>query len=79
MPKPASRRSIDYLNGVETLIHTDFDLPGVLPIVWQRVYRSDFDANDSDGPLGARWMAPYASRFEEHGEELAYYDDAAAN
>ncbi|RMC90818.1 sugar-binding protein [Aquitalea palustris] len=74
--KPASPRSIDYLNGVETLIHTDFTLPGVMPIVWQRVYRSDFDANDADGPLGARWMAPFSSRFEENGEALVYYDDA---
>lgn len=71
-----SKHSINYLNGVETLTHTDFSLPGVLPIQWDRVYRSDFAANDAAGPLGARWVMPYGMRFERDGDALKYYDDA---
>ncbi|MCL1960352.1 MAG: DUF6531 domain-containing protein, partial [Desulfovibrionaceae bacterium] len=35
---------------------TDFELPGALPIVWQRIYVS---ANARQGALGAGWSLPF--------------------
>ncbi|MBA4710205.1 RHS repeat-associated core domain-containing protein [Aquitalea aquatica] len=69
-----SGHAIGYAFGEETFEHTDFSLPGVLPIVWSRRYRSDFAANDQLGELGARWTLPYLSRFDIDGGQLKYHD-----
>ncbi|MGN8063966.1 RHS repeat-associated core domain-containing protein, partial [Ralstonia sp. 22111] len=63
-PAPAgSSRSISFATGDETLSHTDFILPGLFHIEWTRTYRSSLVAYD-DGPLGARWMTDYTTRFD---------------
>ena len=72
----ASPNSIGYVLGEESLQHTDFSLPGVLPIIWTRQYRSNFDGNDARGDLGARWGVAYGARFDIEGEALKHHDDS---
>ncbi|MGC0155749.1 DUF6531 domain-containing protein, partial [Chromobacterium vaccinii] len=72
----ASPQSIGFALGEESLQHTDFSLPGVLPIVWTRQYRSNFDGNDQHGELGARWSVVYAVRLDIDGEQLKLHDDS---
>jgi len=73
-PGTASARSISLSLGAETLTHTDFELPGALPITWSRTYRSDLGAYDN-GVLGARWITPYTTQLDiellEDGREGA--------
>ena len=35
-----------------------------------------FDANDENGPLGARWITPYTTRFDIEADKLVYHDAA---
>ena len=62
-PAPATKSSISYITGAETVTHTDFVLPAPLPIAWDRTYRSNLGAYDQ-GWLGARWLTPYSSRVD---------------
>jgi RHS repeat-associated protein len=62
-PGSATARSISLSLGAETLTHTDFELPGALPITWSRTYRSDLGAYDQ-GVLGARWITPYTTQLD---------------
>nr|WP_182774203.1 DUF6531 domain-containing protein [Pseudomonas monteilii] len=64
--------SISYALGSETISHTDFTLPGVFPIDWNRTYRSTLGAYD-DGPFGARWITPFSSRFDLTDDQLVYH------
>ncbi|WP_080422480.1 RHS repeat-associated core domain-containing protein [Burkholderia ubonensis] len=65
--------SIDYAFGDETFSHTDFDLPGALPVVWERTYRSRLSAYDG-GELGARWITPYTTRIDIKGDQWILRD-----
>ncbi|MGN6668872.1 MAG: DUF6531 domain-containing protein, partial [Trinickia sp.] len=77
-PAQATPRSIGFALGDETIEHVDFTIGGPMPIVWQRTYRSFFDANDEHGPLGARWITPYTTRFDiREAESKLIYHDAA--
>jgi RHS repeat-associated protein len=67
-PAPATKSSISYITGAETVTHTDFVLPAPLPIAWDRTYRSNLAAYDQ-GSLGARWLTPYSSRVDVVGED----------
>ncbi|MCD5995956.1 RHS domain-containing protein [Pseudomonas sp. CDFA 602] len=63
------------LGGADEL---DFELPGVLPIDWQRVYNSRDERRD--GLLGAGWSVPYEVHvyIDPHpdgGERLTYVDE----
>ncbi|WP_407971109.1 RHS repeat-associated core domain-containing protein [Burkholderia pyrrocinia] len=69
----ASPASIDFAFGDETFTHTDFELPGALPLVWARTYRSRLSAYD-DGELGARWLTPYTTRIDVDGDTWFYRD-----
>ncbi|MBR8458671.1 RHS repeat protein [Burkholderia dolosa] len=69
----ASPGSIDFAFGDETFTHTDFELPGALPLVWARTYRSRLSAYD-DGELGARWLTPYTTRIDVEGDTWFYRD-----
>ncbi|WP_244321916.1 RHS repeat domain-containing protein, partial [Burkholderia reimsis] len=60
--------------GDESFTHTDFVIPGVMPVEWARTYRSNFGAHDGQGPLGPRWTTPYHVAFEAKGDELVYHD-----
>ncbi|MBK4995777.1 RHS repeat protein [Pseudomonas sp. S37] len=64
--------SISYALGSETISHTDFTLPGVFPIDWNRTYRSTLGAYD-DGPFGARWVTPFSSRFDLTDNRLVFH------
>ncbi|BAX59554.1 RHS repeat-associated core domain-containing protein [Burkholderia stabilis] len=69
-----SPASIDFAFGDETFSHVDFELPGALPLVWARTYRSRLSAYDN-GELGARWITPYTTRIDiKHGQWI--YRDA---
>ncbi|QRR05248.1 RHS family protein [Burkholderia sp. MS455] len=60
--------------GDESFTHTDFVLPGVIPVEWARTYRSNFDAHDEQGPLGPRWTTPYHVAFEAKGDGFVFHD-----
>ncbi|WP_085623233.1 MULTISPECIES: RHS repeat-associated core domain-containing protein [unclassified Pseudomonas] len=64
--------SISFALGSETISHTDFALPGVFPINWNRTYRSTLGAYDHS-PFGARWITPFSSRFDLAGNTLVYH------
>ncbi|VWB48647.1 RHS repeat-associated core domain-containing protein [Burkholderia lata] len=68
-----SPASIDFAFGDETFTHTDFELPGALPLVWARTYRSRLSSYD-DGELGARWLTPYTTRIDVDGDKWFYRD-----
>ncbi|KAA0079619.1 sugar-binding protein [Paraburkholderia sp. T12-10] len=75
-PAQESGRSVGFALGDEKIEHVDFSIAGPMPIVWQRTYRSFFDANDDEGPLGARWITPYTTRFDIEESKLVYHDAA---
>ncbi|MBN3816369.1 RHS repeat protein [Paraburkholderia sp. Se-20369] len=60
--------------GDESFAHTDFVLPGVVPVEWARTYRSNFGVHDEQGPLGPRWTTPYHAGFVAQGDMLVYHD-----
>ncbi|WP_080419960.1 RHS repeat-associated core domain-containing protein [Burkholderia ubonensis] len=68
-----SPASIDFAFGDERFSHVDFDLPGALPLVWERTYRSRLSAYDK-GELGARWITPYTTRIDIDGGQWRYRD-----
>ncbi|MHC8945436.1 type VI secretion system tip protein TssI/VgrG [Advenella incenata] len=65
--------SIGFDVGDERIAQSDFSLSGAFPISWDRVYRSNFSANDEDGPLGPRWITPFTLFIQESAQGLAYY------
>ncbi|WP_322083528.1 RHS repeat-associated core domain-containing protein [Burkholderia sp. BCC1972] len=69
----ASTASIDFAFGDETFSHVDFDLPGAMPLVWERTYRSRLSAYDN-GELGARWITPYTTRIDIKNGQWIYRD-----
>ncbi|KVN23049.1 sugar-binding protein [Burkholderia stagnalis] len=73
-PSVATKRSVGFALGDERLEHHDFTVPGVLPMVWTRTYRSFFDANDAQGELGARWITPYTTRIDVRRDGFVYHD-----
>ncbi|WP_230684593.1 RHS repeat-associated core domain-containing protein [Burkholderia cepacia] len=72
-PKGASIGSIDFAFGNERFSHTDFDLPGALPLVWERTYQSRLSTYDN-GELGARWITPYTTRVDISNGQWLYRD-----
>ncbi|KVN25971.1 sugar-binding protein [Burkholderia pyrrocinia] len=74
----ASGASISFAFGDETFTHTDFELPGALPVVWARTYRSRLAGYDR-GELGARWLTPYMTRIDIRDEKWVYCDSTGRN
>ena len=74
--KGVSIGSISYSFGDETFSHADFELPGAMPVVWMRVYRSRLA---DDGELGARWLSPYMTRIDVRGGKWIYSDSTGRN
>ncbi|AJK48947.1 RHS repeat-associated core domain-containing protein [Burkholderia plantarii] len=74
--QPANRgpHAISYALGDESFTHTDFVLPGIVPIEWARTYHSNFGAHDEAAPLGPRWTTPYHVSFESRGDGWLYHD-----
>ncbi len=58
-----TQNSIGFALGEERIGQVDFSLPGVMPLVWNRVYRSNLITYDK-GPLGARWTNNYLTRID---------------
>ncbi|WP_230953246.1 RHS repeat-associated core domain-containing protein [Burkholderia stagnalis] len=65
--------SIDFAFGDERFSHIDFELPGALPLVWERTYRSRLSSYDN-GELGARWITPYTTRIDVKNGQWMYHD-----
>lgn len=74
----ASAGSISYAFGDETFSHADFELPGAMPVVWIRVYRSRLAGYDA-GELGARWLSPYMTRIDVRDDKWIYSDSTGRN
>ncbi|UVL59531.1 DUF6531 domain-containing protein [Pseudomonas sp. B21-032] len=70
--KAGTQCSISFAMGSETIVHTDFELPGTFPLVWNRTYRSSLSAFDNN-PFGARWITPFSSRFDLSEDQLTYH------
>ncbi|WP_034388204.1 RHS repeat-associated core domain-containing protein, partial [Comamonas composti] len=76
--------SISYATGSETIVHTDFELPGLMPIVWSRTYYSRLGAYDppqiggtaAPAYLGARWITPYTTRIDQLADGSLLYHGA---
>ena len=64
---------INMANGEELFTAVDFDLPGPLPLQWQRLYRSSASATRSE--LGHGWYHPFAHRLHIDGDQVLYQDD----
>ncbi|NWD83074.1 RHS domain-containing protein [Pseudomonas reactans] len=64
--------NISFAMGSETIVHTDFQLAGVFPLEWNRTYRSSLSAFDNSS-FGARWITPFASRFDLNEDQLTYH------
>lgn len=76
--------SISFATGSETFVHTDFALPGHMPIVWSRTYHSRLAAYDhsqddsghggTSARLGARWTSAYTTRIDQAADgSLRYF------
>ncbi|STQ89885.1 Cell wall-associated polypeptide CWBP200 [Iodobacter fluviatilis] len=66
--------SIGFALGEESFSHTDFVLPGVMPIVWARTYNSRLACFDQSSQ-GARWLTPFHTRFDLSDDGMVYIDD----
>jgi RHS repeat-associated protein len=80
----ATTGSISFATGSETFVHTDFTLPGHMPIVWSRTYHSRLATYDqlerqsgqagTSAYLGARWTSPYTTRIDQAADgTLSYF------
>ncbi|MDZ4358339.1 MAG: DUF6531 domain-containing protein, partial [Variovorax sp.] len=78
--------SISFATGSETITHTDFALPGHMPIVWRRTYYSRLGAYDAPvhaasqsampAYSGARWITPYTTRIDQAANGSLVYHAA---
>ncbi|WP_432422939.1 RHS repeat-associated core domain-containing protein [Variovorax boronicumulans] len=79
-----TNNSISFATGSETFVHTDFALPGHMPIVWSRTYHSRLAAYDhsqaesghagTSACLGARWTSAYTTRIDQAADgSLSYF------
>ena len=75
-PEPSRRCEqgcpIGMTSGEERLAQTDFTLPGPIPVVWERVYRSG--TSDRDGPIGYGWSTPVSERLRVTGDQVVLED-----
>jgi RHS repeat-associated protein len=78
--------AISFATGSETISHTDFALPGLMPIVWSRTYYSRLSAYDTrvhaatqsatPAYLGARWITPYTTGIDQAADGSLMYHAA---
>ena len=78
--------SISFATGSETITHTDFALPGHMPVAWRRTYYSRLGACDAPvhaasqsampAYLGARWTTPYTTRIDQAADGGLVYHAA---
>jgi RHS repeat-associated protein len=67
---PVSKEPVDLASGVYKYYHTDLTIPGLMPLVFQRVYRSE--NNGSPGRLGVGWTDSYDYRIRADGGDLSF-------
>ncbi|MCG6969634.1 MAG: DUF6531 domain-containing protein [Gammaproteobacteria bacterium] len=66
-----NHRGINLVNGEELLTQTDIDLPGPIPLLWQRTYRT---SHRKDFGLGIGWTSQMLSRLELRENEIIFQD-----
>ena len=69
----ATGNQINFALGSETVVHTDFSLPGPFSIEWTRTYNSRLDKLDN-GILGARWLTEFTTCIDVLGKGLVFHD-----
>ncbi|MCI0151580.1 type VI secretion system tip protein VgrG [Paraburkholderia sediminicola] len=69
--KTTSDHPVDVATGQKVLGQDDFTLPGRIPIVWSRSYRS---TDQRTGSLGVAWKLPYATEVRTAPAGLVYFD-----
>mgnify|MGYP000691878661 CR=1 FL=1 len=62
---------VDVATGRVYHTNTDFELPGPIPVVWERTYYSDAAV---DGPLGYNWHHSYNLGIHPLGDEASCSD-----
>jgi YD repeat-containing protein len=62
---------IDVATGEFVDWRNDFSIPGVLPLVFERVYRTQSEAA---GLLGVKWSNTWSQRLRQEGESVNFYD-----
>lgn len=62
---------ISMISGEELLALTDCSLPGPVPFVWTRTYRS---SHTRDTGLGCGWTHTGSERLELHSQQVMYHD-----
>ena len=63
--------TISMVSGEGLLEQVDFELPGPLPLVWSRTYRT---SHAKDTGLGPGWSAPYFARLCVSAKQIMYTD-----
>ncbi|WP_027821162.1 DUF6531 domain-containing protein, partial [Paraburkholderia bannensis] len=69
--KTTTAQPVDVATGQKVMVHTDFGLPGRMPINWGRSYRSE---DQRAGAVGVAWRLPYSTEIRRDGSQLTYYD-----
>jgi YD repeat-containing protein len=64
------REPVDAATGRVYHTNTDFELPGPIPIVWERTYYSDAEV---DGPLGYNWHHSYNMGIRELVDDIILF------
>ncbi|MGD8592369.1 MAG: DUF6531 domain-containing protein [Gammaproteobacteria bacterium] len=67
----ADHCTISLVSGEEILKQTDFELPGPIPLQWQRTYRT---SHSRDFGLGIGWTSVLLSRLDLRENEIIYCD-----
>ena len=62
---------ISIISGEKVLPQIDFELPGPIPLLWQRVYRS---SHSKDLGLGVGWTSTLLARLDLRENEIIYCD-----
>jgi RHS repeat-associated protein len=67
----ANQYDISLVSGEELLRQTDFELPGPIPLLWARTYRT---SHSKDFGLGIGWTSLLLSRLDLRENEIIYCD-----
>jgi YD repeat-containing protein len=67
----ATARPVIIATGEKTLTHTDFELPGLIPLAWQRKYRS---GDQRESWFGQGWSSPWNITLSLSANQIIYHD-----
>lgn len=68
---PTRKEPISMVTGEELLTLVDFVIPGPIPLVWERVYRT---SNDDNAGMGYGWLHPGTEKLEVTPDRIKYFD-----